>query len=130
MEKKQYSKEEKTAILKELGIIPLEDMIDNQQAARILSKRAEIEVGQQHIYKNDTIRWRIKNGLLPIAREINNRMKLVYVDDVFALEIEPQKWHSVRGKSKKNGGQGDNHNGLSTSVRLKSEMSSRLLKAG
>jgi hypothetical protein len=93
---KQYTQEQKDSMLKALEIVPIDGMVDSQQAARILSKRAEDEIGEAHTYGNDAIRWRVKSGKLSVARAVNNRLNLFYVDDIFRLDLEPQKWHSKR----------------------------------
>lgn len=98
--KRTYTDKEQKTILKELGITALNNMVNSQQAALIMSKRAEIETGTPHSYGDDAVRWRVKKGKLKVAMPVNKRLNLYNVSDVFALELEPQKWHEKRGKTK------------------------------
>ncbi len=97
---KTYTQQEKKAILKELDIAPLNGMVNSNQAAKIMSKRAEIETGERHSYGDDAVRWRIKSGKLNVALSMNKRLNLFNIDDIFALDLEPHKWHSHRNKDK------------------------------
>ena len=90
---------EKERILKELGIVPLNGMINSQQVAKILTKRAELETGTTHTYTSDAIRRRVNSKSLKVAMQLNKRMNLFLLDDAFTLELEPRKWHDQRKKT-------------------------------
>lgn len=89
---------EKERILKELAIVPLNGMINSQQFASILTKRAELETGEKHIYKSDAVRRRVNSKSLKVAMQLHERMNLFHLEDAFTLELEPHKWHSKSRK--------------------------------
>lgn len=93
---KTYRKTEKTKILRELRIAPIDGLVNSTEAAKIFSQRAKIEVGEEHEFDGNYIRALVKTGKLPIAREIHSRLNLFRVDDLFAIELYPQMWHNRR----------------------------------
>jgi hypothetical protein len=103
MTKRDYTNQEKKQVLESLEIVPIDGMVDSAQAARILSKRAEVETGTLHAYGDSAIRWRVKTGKLSVARSVNPRLNFFKVEDIFALDLEPQKWHSQRGAKSRPG---------------------------
>jgi|SRR5579864_6035821 len=102
--KREYTEEEKTTIIQKLGINLLNGMLSGGQAAQVLSRRAEIEIGRVHKYREGTIRQHVKNGRLEIAQKVHDRLNLFKIDDVFALPLSPTRWRSgmpSKGKHRK-----------------------------
>lgn len=86
-----YTEQEKRDILEDLSIDPLDGMLNSRQVAQVWTKRSEIETRERHEYDDNSVRWRVKSKAksLKPARAVHNRTNLFYVDDAFAVKLEP-----------------------------------------
>lgn len=102
-----YSKRKIHEVLKELSIKTIDDRVNADEAARILSWRAQQEQGVSHTYTPNNIR-KHRRGLDPIhpPREDgtpNIRANLYRVEKVFELNIKPQRTNKGGSKKEKQG---------------------------
>lgn len=86
-----YTMREKQDALKELRIKPKEGKVTSQEAARILSWRAEREFGIKHEYTTSAVRRHIQTGSLTVAEAVSRRQNMYHVDDVFEVPLKPRR---------------------------------------
>jgi hypothetical protein len=86
-----YTPEEIQAVLKELRIKPKNDKVTGREAARILTWRAKAEEGVTHIYPDSAIRRHVERKNLKIAEQVNTRLNLYQVEDIFELPLSPRR---------------------------------------
>lgn len=90
-----YTAKQIQDVLKTLRIKPVDGMISTQEAARILTWRAEAERGIQHDYPESAVRRHIQSGNLK-AYPVNSRYNMYKVEDVFDLPLVPKRGLSQR----------------------------------
>lgn len=85
-----YTPKQIQDVLRELRIKPVNEEVTTQEAARILTWRAEHEQGVKHIYPEAAVRRHVQSGNLK-AHPRNKRFNLYKVEDVFDLSLVPQR---------------------------------------
>ena len=93
-----YPPEEIQAVLKELRIKPKGDKVTGREAARILTWRAKAEEDVTHVYPDSAIRRHVERKNLKIAEQVNSRLNLYTVEDIFELPLSPR-----RGRARQKG---------------------------
>lgn len=102
-----YTAKDIQEVLQELRIKPIEGKVTTREAARILSWRAKAEQGVIHDYPDSAVRRHVQQGNLKIAQQVNPRLNMYFVEDVFGLTLQPKRGigqkeaHLGEGKSKK-----------------------------
>ncbi len=78
------------ARLKELRIKPIENRITSQEAASILTWRANREYQIDCIYKEGSVRRHVALGNLKDVKRESSRHSFYNIDEVFEIPIKPR----------------------------------------
>jgi hypothetical protein len=97
-----YTPEEIREALRQLRIKPKNGKVTGKEAARILTWRAKAENGIEHDYPDSAIRRHVERGNLKIAEQVNPRLNMYLVEDVFDLLLVPKRGiaQQQKGESK------------------------------
>lgn len=85
-----YTPEQIQGVLTKLRIKPVDGMVDTQEAARILTWRAEAEQGVKHTYTVGAVRRHVLKGNLKAVPE-STRFNRYRTEDVFDLPLAPNR---------------------------------------
>jgi hypothetical protein len=93
----EYTPSRIKEVLKDLRIEPLKtNLVDSTQAAAILTWRLKDEQGIEQTYTTTALRRRISTGKLKVQEQINPRLNLYDVRDVFELSLMPGRAEGTR----------------------------------
>lgn len=96
-----YTAREMQEALRELRIKPKEGKVTSQEAARILTWRAEREHNVSHTYTASAVRRHIQTGSLKVAEAVSARQNMYRVEDIFEVPLKPRKQKGEGTESKK-----------------------------
>jgi hypothetical protein len=95
-----YTPSQIKEILKELGIEPFKtNLIDGNQAAKIMTWRQKEELNLERKYTTTALRRRVSTGALKVAERVNIHLNLYDVRDIFELTLMPQRASATRKHS-------------------------------
>lgn len=96
-----YTPSQIKEILKELSIEPFKtNLVDGNQAAKILTWRQLEELCLEREYTTTALRRRVSTGSLKVAERVNIHLNLYDVRDIFELALMPQRAGATTRQSK------------------------------
>lgn len=89
-------------VLKDLGILAFPgNKVSSTQAAQIMTWRVKHEQGRAHEYNAGHVRRHVSARSLKSTGKLHDRFKLFDVQDIFALDLMPQRGAGAKMRKEK-----------------------------